>query len=119
MSRDSNRVPLVESSRGNHRVASKVKSVSCDVTNFSFQVLETVFSSAAKERKKAAEVSTENPEASAPSTSASASGSLSALASSSLVFDDADYGLHRTHHADVDTTLLVYFFGRKGNGELR
>ncbi len=79
------------------------------------QVLETVFSSAARERKKAAEITAENSDTS----EATKSTSLSALATSSLVFDDADYGLHRTHHADVDTTLLVYFFGRRGSGELR
>ena len=57
-----------------------------------------MFSSAAKERKKAAEITSET-----SGTSESTSTSLSPLASSSLVFDDADYGLHRAHKADVDS----------------
>jgi hypothetical protein len=79
------------------------------------QVLETVFSSAAKERKRAAESGGEKFDESATDESKS----VSALAASSLVFDDADYGLHRMHHAEVDTTLLVYFFGRRGDTQLR
>ena len=33
-------------------------------------------------------------------------------------FDDLDHGLHRTHSAKVDTSLLIYFFGQKGEGQL-
>ncbi len=79
------------------------------------QVLETVFSSAAKERKRAAESGGEKFDES----KVDETKSMSAIASSSLVFDDADYGLHRMHHAEVDTTLLVYFFGRRGDTQLR
>ena len=80
----------------------------------SFQVLETVFSSAAKERKRAAESSGQ-----AQVEMSDRDESKSILAASSLVFDDADYGLHRMHSNEVDTTLLVYFFARRGGAELR
>lgn len=34
-------------------------------------------------------------------------------------FDDLDHGLHRTHNDQVNTTLLVYFFNQRGDGELK
>lgn len=74
-----------------------------------FKVLETVFSSAARERKAVqnggeAQVSTD--EHAVEDTSVK----------KSLDFDDADHGLSRSH--TVDTSLLIYFFGKRGDGEL-
>lgn len=34
-----------------------------------------------------------------------------------VIFDDDDHGLQRAH--SVDTTLLIYFFGRRGNDQLK
>ena len=64
-------------------------------------------SSAAKERKEAQE-STEGDEG---------QGGDGAKAKDGKAFDDDDHGLLRAHK--VDTTLLVYFFGRRGNDQLR
>ena len=33
-------------------------------------------------------------------------------------FDDLEHGLHRIHSIKVDTSLLIYFFGQKGDGQL-
>ena len=33
-------------------------------------------------------------------------------------FDDLEHGLHRIHSDKVDTSLLIYFFGKKGDGQL-
>ena len=33
-------------------------------------------------------------------------------------FDDLEHGLHRIHSDKVDTSLLIYFFGQKGDGQL-
>ena len=33
-----------------------------------------------------------------------------------MVFDDSDHGLSRSH--SVDTSLLLYFFGKRGDAEL-
>ena len=66
-------------------------------------------SSAAKERKEAQE-STECDEDQEGDGDAKAKDGGKA-------FDDDDHGLLRAHK--VDTTLLVYFFGRRGGDQLR
>ena len=80
-----------------------------------FRVLETVFSSAARERKiQQIEDSNENGE---DGESADATADDSAPLKKS-VFDDTDHRLSRSHAVNVDTSLLIYFFGKRGEGEL-
>ena len=73
-----------------------------------FKVLETVFSSAARERKVAQlqDEAGQEPEAE------EAVKKVNAIKD----FDDTDHGLSRSH--DVDTSLLMYFFGKRGDGHL-
>lgn len=74
-----------------------------------FKVLETVFSSAAKERKTqqiAEELGIETEEEKPPAEQEV----------KKFVFDDTEHGLSRSHA--VDTSLLIYFFGKRGDGEL-
>ena len=33
-------------------------------------------------------------------------------------FDDLEHGLHRIHSEKVNTSLLIYFFGQKEDGQL-
>lgn len=74
-----------------------------------FQLLETVFSSAAKERKQ----DQENAETSGCNDDdGDGASEASAATKEDKDFDDDDHGLQRAHK--VDTTLLVYFFGRRG-----
>merc|ERR1719430_2245508 len=54
-----------------------------------FEVLEAIFSSAAKERNDNSE------------------------------YADDDFGLHKDHNSTIDTTLLLHFFGRSGDEELK
>ena len=49
------------------------------------------------------------------STAVAAIDDLEAL--KNAAFDDDDHGLQRSHA--VDTTLLIYFFGRRGHDELK
>jgi len=74
-----------------------------------FKLLETVMSSAAKERKQAQD----NPEGDEQE------GADTAAKEEGKAFDDDDHGLQRAHKVEVVTTLLVYFFGRRGTDELR
>ena len=74
-----------------------------------FRVLETVFSSAAKERKQL-QLQQGN---------GSESSSVEDSSGNKPVFDDYEHGLHRAHQVKVDTTLLVYFFGRRGQDQLK
>ena len=70
-----------------------------------FRVLERVFSSAAKDRKIEAEGQDD--------------GVLQAAKAEAISqFDDSDHGLHRAHNWAVNTTLLIYFFGDGGDGQL-
>eukprot|EP00095_Tigriopus_kingsejongensis_P003453 maker-scaffold13_size735724-snap-gene-1.14 protein:Tk03453 transcript:maker-scaffold13_size735724-snap-gene-1.14-mRNA-1 annotation:"calcium uptake protein mitochondrial isoform x2" len=76
-----------------------------------FRLLETVFSSAAKERKQV------NLELRKEDEDSGAQALKDAESSSKVAFDDEEHGLQRAH--SVDTTLLVYFFGRRGNDQLK
>ena len=74
--------------------------------------METVFSSAAKERKKSSEEKNDD---------IIAEVNLNELKEKSdkikpSVFDDDEHGLHRNHK--VDTSLLIYFFGSKGQEQV-
>lgn len=77
-----------------------------------FKVLETVFSSAARERK-VAQLQDEGQE---PSEVSSSEEEAVKKVNAIKGFDDTDHGLSRSH--DVDTSLLMYFFGKRGDGHL-
>jgi len=75
-----------------------------------FKVLETVFSSAARERKIQPITETEidaEQDAAKPD---------NATLAVKKVFDDTDHRLSRSRL--VDTSLLIYFFGKRGDGDL-
>ena len=75
-----------------------------------FRVLEWVFSSAAKDRKIEAEGQDDG---------VRTDGGLQAAKAEAISqFDDSDHGLHRAHNWAVNTTLLIYFFGDGGDGQL-
>lgn len=76
-----------------------------------FRLLETVFSSAAKERKQVELDLRQEGEDSGGQALKDAEGQPK------VIFDDDDHGLQRAH--SVDTTLLIYFFGRRGNDQLK
>ena len=54
-----------------------------------FKVLEAIFSAAAKDRKENSE------------------------------FAEDDFGLQKEHNVEIDTSLLIHFFGKSGNEELK
>ncbi len=86
------------------------------------QVLETVFSSAAKERKQLEEAARRGEEKEEEGEGDDErEGDDSSVGrqkkASTSAFDDDDYGLQRAHK--VDTSLLVYFFGKRGQDQLR
>lgn len=54
-----------------------------------FKVLEAIFSAAAKDRKENSDV------------------------------EEDDFGLQKEHHATIDTSLLIHFFGKSGGEELQ
>merc|ERR1712037_873421 len=54
-----------------------------------FKVLEAIFSAAAKDRKENSE------------------------------FAEDDFGLQKEHQLEIDTSLLIHFFGKSGNEELK
>ena len=76
---------------------------------YQLQVLESVFSSAAKERREqfAALENSESEEKKSKAISNKVS----------KIFDDDDHGLQRAHK--VDTMLLIYFFGKRGDNQLK
>jgi len=83
-----------------------------------FKVLENVFSSAARERKTqqiAERCEEQNIEQVAQETSMT-DDEANKKAHLELIFDDSDHGLSRSH--SVDTSLLLYFFGKRGDSEL-
>ena len=81
-----------------------------------FKVLETVFSSAARERKQNEVAKTEGGDEAEEKDDRD---SIKEEAKEALKrFDDSDHGLHRAHNENVDTSLLVYFFGGDGHGHL-
>ena len=90
-----------------------------------FKVLETVFSSAARDRKQQqndAENSINNSEITEDeksndkdNMSSEETNNIKSL-KQELAFDDSDHGLMRSH--SMDTSLLIYFFGKRGDKEL-
>jgi Ca2+-binding EF-hand superfamily protein len=74
-----------------------------------FKVLETVFSSAAKERKDNQKGIVQQD---------SAEDATEAANPKKIDFDDSDHGLSRSHAVSVDTSLHIYFFGKRGDGDL-
>ncbi len=80
-----------------------------------FKVLENVFSSAARERKTQ-QIEEAGGEVSEAETEAK--DSVAAAVPPKSAFDDTDHRLSRSRDADVDTSLLIYFFGKRGSGEL-
>ena len=102
-----------------------------------FKVLETVFSSAARDRKQQqnaeensiinattnSEIIAEDDKALTNSQDSSSNNPDEEEANNmkrkqhlELVFDDSDHGLSRSH--SMDTSLLIYFFGKRGDKEL-
>ena len=89
-----------------------------------FKVLETVFSSAARERREQ-EKNQQNSENNNDddeekgNTEGEETSEEEANKKTHLdldIFDDSDHGLTRSHN--VDSSLLIYFFGRRGDAEL-
>ena len=89
-----------------------------------FKVLETVFSSAARERREQ-EKNQQNSENNNDddeekgNTEGEKTSEEEANKKTHLdldIFDDSDHGLTRSHN--VDSSLLIYFFGRRGDAEL-
>jgi len=74
-----------------------------------FKVLETVFSSAARERKTQQLTEEEDQDSLVAS-------KPDANVTVKKVFDDTDHRLSRSRL--VDTSLLIYFFGKRGDGDL-
>ena len=77
-------------------------------------MLEKVFGSAAKERKQDQVAA-----AGCGDDDGNGEGKAAAEEDDDKAFDDDDHGLQRNHKIDIDTTLTVYFFGRKGTDQLK
>lgn len=75
-----------------------------------FKTLETIFSTAARERREA--------DAAAAAAATASVGELQGSGSPAASGQDSDeFGLQKVH--PVDTSLLLHFFGRHGNRELK
>merc|ERR1712223_2223451 len=86
-----------------------------------FKVLETVFSSAAKERKQQQLEESNNGSSVEKADEADEGSNIKEVikeAKAAARFDDLEHGLHRIHSHKVDTSLLIYFFGQRGDRQL-